>query len=260
MKSSVATGDTMAGDHTHVFALLGGGSYDQGVRRLPILPVLLLMAAPAYAQDDEVREEVHPTVQAHPLGVYAGVEPGEAQPPPAYRRVVRRQERRRGRRGLILTWPGFAPLGDGSSRFFIQTTQPMQPEVRQEEGRVVVLFRNTTIHVRNSGRWLETRFFNTPVLRARLERRRRDMALVLVMRSGVTATPRITSEAAPGGNFHYTYIDFAPGDYAPVVAEAPPRASTVPNPTQQQGGPPAAPARPVDPSIQALDDERPPAR
>lgn len=194
-------------------------------------------------------------LQPRPLGVYNGVEPGEAQPPPAYRRVVRRQQRRR-RRGLILTWPGFAPLGDGSSRFFVQTTQPLQPEVRQEEGRVVILFRNTTIHLRNSGRWLETRFFNTPVLRARLERRRRDMALVLVMRPDTRATPRITSEAAPGGNFHYTYIDFPPGDYAPVVAREPGRASTVPNPTQ--GGPPPAPARPVDPSIQAMDEERPP--
>jgi len=193
--------------------------------------------------------------QPRPVGVYNGVEPGEAQPPPAFRRVVRRQQRRS--RGQILTWPGFAPLGDGSSRFFIQTTNPVVSEVQVEDGRVVVLFRNTTIHLRNSGRWLETRFFNTPVLRARLERRRRDMALVLVMRPGAASMPRVNSEAAPGGNFHYTYIDFAPGNYAPVVAPSTPRASTVPNPTQQ---PPAAPPRRLDPSIQAMDNERPPGR
>lgn len=220
------------------------------------------LAAPAAAQDptesDTPRASVEASVPPRPLGVYDGVEPGEAQPPPAYRRVVRRESARRPAR--ILTWPGFAPLGDGSSRFFIQTTQPIAPELFVEEGRVVVLFRNTTIHVRNSGRWLETRFFNTPVMRARLERRRRDMALVLVLRANTAATPRIASEAAPGGNFHYTYIDFPPGNYAPVVAETPPRASTVPSPTQRGGQPPAAPARPLDPSIQALDDERPPQR
>ncbi|MEZ4335934.1 MAG: hypothetical protein R3B82_04840 [Sandaracinaceae bacterium] len=220
------------------------------------------LAAPAAAQDptesDTPRARVEASVPPRPLGVYDGVEPGEAQPPPAYRRVVRRERGRRPSR--ILTWPGFAPLGDGSSRFFIQTTQPMQPELLVEDGRVVVLFRNTTIHVRNSGRWLETRFFNTPVMRARLERRRRDMALVLVMRANAAVTPRIASEAAPGGNFHYTYIDFPPGDYAPVVAETAPRASTVPNPTARGAQPPPAPARPLDPSIQALDDERPPQR
>ncbi|MCB9591469.1 MAG: hypothetical protein H6719_01945 [Sandaracinaceae bacterium] len=228
------------------------------MRTLLLVALVLGIAAPAAAQDptESSSARVQPTAAPRPLGVYNGVEPGEAQPPPAYGRVVRRQRGRR--QGLILTWPGFAPLGDGSSRFFIQTTEPMAPELLVEEGRVVVLFRNTTLHLRNSGRWLETRFFNTPILRARLERRRRDMALVLILRPNTVATPRIASEAAQGGNFHYTYIDFPPGDYAPVVAETPPRASTVPNPTGRPGQPPAAPARPLDPSIQAMDDERPP--
>lgn len=228
-------------------------------RLILVLALALGAASPAAAQDptaSDTEARVEPSVAPRPLGVYNGVEPGEAQPPPAFGRVVRRQRAAR-RQGLILTWPGFAPLGDGSSRFFIQTTEPMAPELFVEEGRVVVLFRNTTIHLRNSGRWLETRFFNTPVLRARLERRRRDMALVLVMRAGAATTPRVASEAAPGGNFHYTYIDFAPGNYAPVVAESPPRASTVPNPTRD-GQPPPAPARPLDPSLRSLDDERPP--
>lgn len=236
---------------------MGWCSYDSDVQPWLAIPLLLGLTAPVAAQEHGRTDGVRPVLQPRPLGVYNGVEPGEAQPPPAYNRVVRRQRRGR-RRGLILTWPGFAPLGDGSSRFFVQTTEPMQPEVRQEEGRVVILFRNTSIHLRNSRRWLETRFFNTPILRARLERRRRDMALVLVMRGDVTATPRVSSEVAPGGNFHYTYIDFGPGDYAPIVAPEPGRASPVPPPTQ--GGPPGAPARPLDPSIQAMDEERPPRR
>lgn len=225
---------------------------------------LLLLAAPASAQDGEPTPQRSRArvITPRPVGVYAGVEAGEAQPPPAYRRVVRRQRRgRRGRRGRqILTWPGFSPLGDGGSRFFVQTTVPMQPEVRTEEGRVVVLFRNTAIHLTNSRRWLETRFFNTPVLRARLERRRRDMALVMRMRSGAAVQPRVSTEAAPGGNFHYVYIDFPPGDYAPVVSTVPGtntvRASDTPE--NPGGQPPPAPRRDVDPSLNAMDDERPP--
>lgn len=186
------------------------------------------------------------------------MEAGEAQPPPAYRRVVRRQRRRARRRRQILTWPGFSPLGDGGSRFFVQTTEPIQPEVHVEQGRVVVLFRNTTIHVRNSGRWLETRFFNTPVRRARLERRRRDMALVLYLRSGVTVQPRIRQEAAPGANFHYVYVDFPPGDYAPVVSTVPGTNTVRAADTPEH--PPEAPARELDPSLRAMDDERPPGQ
>ncbi len=195
---------------------------------------MLLLAAPGSAQDIRVREGA----DARPVGEYAGVEPGEAQPPPALGRVARRRARAP-RPSSILTWPGFTPLAGGGSRFFVQTTDPVMPEVRVEEGRVVLLFRNTRIHLRNSARWLETRFFDTPVARARLERRGRDMAFVLYLRA--PATPRLSTEPAPGGTFHYVYVDFPPGAYAP----APP----VPSP-------PPAPARPVDP---ALDDERPPA-
>lgn len=215
-----------------------------------VLITVLLLAAPAQAQ----LQLGEPPPEGRPLGIYAGVEPGEAVVPPAYRRIPRLQQRTR---ATILTWPGFAPLGDGGSRFFVQTTAPVQPEVRVEANRVIVLFRNTTIHVRNSGRWLETRFFNTPVMRARLERRRRDMALVLYMRG--PSTPMISSGA--NGAFHYTYVDFGPGSYAPVVNPLPGAGRGL-EPVESQGGlepvPPEAPMREIDPSIQALDNERPP--
>ncbi|MFK7987040.1 MAG: hypothetical protein AB8I08_13530 [Sandaracinaceae bacterium] len=223
-------------------------------RLLPCL--LLLVGAPASAQQGP-RASVTPT---RSVGHYAGVEAGSPQPPPAYRRVQRRRQRAR-RRGVILTWPGFAPLGNGGSRFFIQTADPVTPEMVVEQGRVVILFRNTTIHLRNSGRWLETRFFNTPVLRARLERRRRDMALVLHLRQAAqnTVTPRVHVEAAPNGSFHYVYIDFPPGEYAAVVA--PPTGVRPVGPRSgAPSGPPPAPARAADPSLDAMDNERPPGQ
>ncbi len=197
------------------------------------------------------------------MGDYEGVEPGEPKPPPAYDRVVRQQ--RRHAQTNILTWPGFSPLGDGGSRFFVQTTESVHPEVRVERNRVVVLFPRARVHVRNSARWLETQYFNTPVLRARLERRGRDMAFVLYLRA--PATPRVSTVPADvdGTHFHYVYIDFPPGQYAPVVSPppnegamarpAPPPASP---PAGGQSGPPPAPRRELDPSLRALDQERPP--
>ena len=222
---------------------------------LAVIAGSLALTSIAASQDGTVRPAA-PPVSPRPVGVYAGVEPGEAQPPPAFRRVVRREQRARAQ---ILTWPGFSPLGDGGSRFFVQTTQPVRAEVHAEQTRIVVVFPNTSVHLRNSRRWLETRFFNTPVTRARLERRRGGaMALVLHLRSGLVMNPRLSSEVSPGGNFHYTYIDFPPGDYAPIVA--PPPESTSSRASVRPSQPPAAPARQVDPALNAMDDEAPPRR
>jgi hypothetical protein len=222
------------------------------VRPALVFIVLVSIAGGAEAQI----QLVGPAAEGRPLGIYAGVEPGEAVVPPAYRRIPALMQRTR---ATILTWPGFSQRGDGGSRFFVQTTGPVATDVRVEQNRVVILFRNTTIHVRNSGRWLETRFFNTPVTRARLERRRRDMALVLYMRG--PATPVVSSGA--NGAFHYTYVDFGPGAYAPVVS-VPLGTGRGLEPVPEIRGtglepvPPQAPLREIDPSIQALDDERPP--
>ncbi|MCC6874880.1 MAG: hypothetical protein IT378_11295, partial [Sandaracinaceae bacterium] len=140
---------------------------------------LLLLAWPALGSAQVQVAVTEPAAGARPVGSYDGVEPGEAQPPPAMNRLGRPRRRGRPVPAAILTWPGFQPLGDGGSRFFVQTTQPVATRVLVEDARVVVVFPRTTIHLRNSARWLETRFFSTPVLRARLERRGRDMALVL---------------------------------------------------------------------------------
>jgi hypothetical protein len=217
------------------------------VRRLFTAGLVLAVAAPAAAQPLTLGQPPAPTSDPRPVGSYEGVEPGEPKPPPAYDRVMR-QERRHAETN-ILTWPGFTPRPDGGSRFFVQTTDPATPAVSVEEGRIVVLFRNARVHVRNSTRWLETEYFDTPVRRARLERRGHDMAFVLYLRA--PATPRVSTAPATDGGappFYYLYIDFPPGQHAPVAGSG----ATPP-------GPPPAPARELDPSLRALDDERPPS-
>ncbi len=139
----------------------------------------------------------------------------------------------------ILTWPGFQMLESGGSRFFVQTTGPVSTQVRVSPGRIEVMFPNTTIHLRNSSRWLETRFFDTPVIRARLERRGRDMVFVMQMRADLT--PRISTNEA--GGFVYTSIDFERGHFLPLTEPSAPESGHV------------GVARE---SARALDDERPP--
>ncbi|MGF1466192.1 MAG: hypothetical protein ACFCGT_08655 [Sandaracinaceae bacterium] len=165
---------------------------------------------------------VEPAPARRPVGAYAGVQPGGAQPPPAVDRLARRSARGPTQ---IVTWPGFAMLPDGSSRFFVQMTAPVTPTAEVQGSRLVVRLPRTRVHVRNSTRWLETRFFNTPVLRARLVRRGRDTALVLHLRA---PTPHQVRRAT-GGGFHYVYVDFPAGSYVEAPAP-PPAAATTPPP------------------------------
>lgn len=190
---------------------------------------------------------------------YEGVVPGSGHRPPAERRLARRDRSRRAAASII-TWPGFQPNSDGSSRFFVQTTATVSTTINRSEGRVEIVFPNTGTHLSNSRRWLETAFFETPVTRARLERRRRDMVLVLYLRADVV--PTVTSSTDANGYF-FTYVDFAAGHYLP---ETPPPLSEAPTRRLTDGDvgmvraesePPPPPVR-EDASIRAMDDERPP--
>ncbi|MEM9069864.1 MAG: hypothetical protein AAGE52_15235 [Myxococcota bacterium] len=144
---------------------------------------------------------------ARNVGDYAGVRPGSANQPPRMSRVQARRENAR-----LLTWPGFE-MRDNGSRFFLQLSTLIPTETTTSEGQFEVLLRGVTTHVRNTRRPLITRFFNTPVLSARVERRgRSDLAMVFKMRT--PSTPRISN--APGQDgFYFIYIDFPSGNYLP---------------------------------------------
>lgn len=143
---------------------------------------------------------------------------------------------------------------DGGSRFFVQTSAAVTASVSTSDGRVEIVFPNTTIHVSNSRRFLETAFFETPVVRAHLERRRNDMVLVMQMRANVV--PQISSAAESG--FFFTYIDFPAGQYRPAdlgPVQPPPQR----DPSGRAVVRPAAPESERDyPYDSAMDTERPP--
>jgi hypothetical protein len=157
-------------------------------------------------------QEVRPAGTPHNLTEYGGVAPGRANPPPAANRIASRRRGRRPAPTSIVTWPGFQMTSSGGSRFFVQTTAAVATRVSESDGRVEVLFPNTAIHLSNSGRWLETQFFETPVVRARFERRGNDMVLVMMMRAQVA--PQISNGSE--GTFSFTYIDFSAGHYRPA--------------------------------------------
>lgn len=140
-----------------------------------------------------------------PAAGYQGVVPGTGHAPP-------RAPSAGPGGALLLTWPGFQQRPDGASRFFLQTTGPVQVEQRTEEGRFVLVLKNTGIHLRNNRRRLETRYFNTPVSVAQVERRGRDVAFVLDLRAPVT--PVVSQEQAPNG-YNFVFLELPAGSYLP---------------------------------------------
>lgn len=173
---------------------------------------LLVALGHGYAQEGS-HAEVTPSRR---VGEYAGVQGGSATPPPRARALGRA-------RSTLITWPGFEPRQDGSSRFFLQLSAPVATETSSSEGRFEVLVRGASTHVRNTRRWLRTQHFNTPVTKARVERRgRRDLAFVFHLRANVT--PSVTSQSASGEagqSFHYVYVDFPAGNFRPEPTPAP---------------------------------------
>lgn len=139
---------------------------------------------------------------------YEGVVPNSNTPPPRVARVARES-------GVVLSWPGF--VAEGGGRFFVQSNHPIVPTVQFLGDRVELTFPRARVHLANSVRWLETQHFNTPVVRARLERRRHDVVLVLHLRTPMQ--PSVTQ--ANSGNFAYTYVDFPAGSYLPAPAPTP---------------------------------------
>jgi len=196
----------------------------------------------------------------HPLGSYQGVTPGESDAPPAEARARRRAEaarsgrRRRSAPVHLLTWPGFQAHEDGSSRFFLQTSSTVETSTSRAPGRFELILKNTRVHLRTNRLPLETRYFNTPVVRALVERRGHDLAIVFVLRAEVA--PRISTETASNG-YHYVFVDFPAGDYLPAELQAERAAPAHEDGSDDAEGPTGDPDAPPPGGIRVYDEAPP---
>jgi hypothetical protein len=188
---------------------------------------------------------------------YPGVRPGSGNPPPA--EDVARARAAHGER--LVTWPGFQMLADGRSQFFLQMSGPVRVTERRAAGRFELVLTNTSTHLRNTRRPLETRFFNTPVTRATVKRRgRKDLVVLFELRMHVT--PDVRTEARDDG-YQYVLVTFPAGQYVDGPAAAPASAEAgevaLPDDEQPDPSPPPPSERGTSgPPRQASDPERPP--
>src|SRR6476659_7905146 len=91
---------------------------------------------------------------------YAGVVPGTDTVPGSVAGAAGSQ--------TTVTWPGFQVLGDGGTRVFVQTSGPVQPELKRDGANWLVIIPGVLLPRGNVRLPLDTHFFNTPVTTARL--------------------------------------------------------------------------------------------
>jgi hypothetical protein len=172
------------------------------------------------ARADQLVPTDKPAGEAAPASdaKYGGVTPGSSTSNPLPQAPVSPPH---------LVWTGFQPTA-GGSRVFLQTTAPVEFEVKEgrasKGGRstLTVMLRGCRIHMANNRRRLDTRAFATPVQAISARQRRADIEVLITLREAANATSG--SEAGPNGS-RFVVLDFPPGKPAPIEERVPARAA-----------------------------------
>jgi hypothetical protein len=150
--------------------------------------------------------------------------------------------------GATAVMSGFETLDDGSTRLFVELSQPVSYDTRAGRSTVVYVLKSAYVDRHNNENPLVTTHFNTPVTSARLVPHGHDLWFVVDLRANVQ--PRAAMDAAKDGGATLK-VAFPKGDYLPpeVVSTSP----SVPSPPETTApAPPAAAATPpVKPVPQA---------
>lgn len=130
-----------------------------------------------------------PTYAApNPVGFYSGVSvQGNHVPPfPA---------KQTGAPPVVLTWTGFERAPEGSRVFFELSAEGVY-EVATDGLTLRIRMRNTKVNVRNNTRYLDLRYFKTPVRTVKVTRKGRDtLATVVLKRDAVPNVQIIDGKA-----------------------------------------------------------------
>jgi hypothetical protein len=137
--------------------------------------------------------------------------------------------------------PGFEMLPDGSTRLFVELSQPVSYDAKKGPGNLTYVLKGARVGRRNNSNPLVTVHFNTPVTSARLVPHGKDVWFVIDLRADVT--PTATMDTAKEGPATLR-IDFPKGAYVSTPALPPP----VEPPAGSESPPPASPAPSAAPS------------
>jgi hypothetical protein len=134
--------------------------------------------------------------------------------------------------------PGFETLADGSSRLFVELSQPVPFEAKAGHDAVTYVLKGAHVDRRNNYNPLVTVHFNTPVTRARLVPHGKDLWFVVDLRAKVQPTAAMET-AKDGGAI--LRIEFPKGDYLAGAPRPAPTNATTSSPPASSAGPATKP-------------------
>jgi hypothetical protein len=104
-----------------------------------------------------------------------------------------------------VVWTGFQMTGEGS-RVYLQASNDVEVSVQSEKSGLTVTVRNCRLHLRNGGRPLDTRFFQTPVTSVAVNQRKKDVLLHIGLKEAIAdVVPH--KETGPEGS-QFWVLDF----------------------------------------------------
>jgi hypothetical protein len=129
----------------------------------------------------------------------------------------------------VVTWPGFQMIpGSGGSRVFVQilkgstidaVDQPVRvddPPFKVGPNTLVYRFPESIVLLKNNYNPLISKYFNTPVLKAKMKRFKKRVYLVIELR---TAVAPLREKFLPYQNdLYFFFIEFESGSYLPKPA------------------------------------------
>lgn len=152
-----------------------------------------------------------PTYAApNPTGFYSGVSvQGNHVPPfPA---------KQTGAPPVVLTWTGFERAPEGS-RVFFELSAEATHEVTNDGLTLRIRMRNTKVNVRNNTRYLDLRYFRTPVRTVKVTRKGRDTVATVVLKREAVPTVQIIDGKA---GYKLLVVQFADAETSEADAYGP---------------------------------------
>lgn len=142
----------------------------------------------------------------NPVGFYSGVSVQGNHVPPFPAKHV-------GAPPVVMTWTGFERAPEGS-RVFFQLSAEATHEVTTDGLVLKIRMRNTKVNVRNNMRYLDLRYFETPVRTVKVTRKGRDTVATIALKRDAVPTVQIIDGKA---GYKLLVVQFSDG----VPAELP---------------------------------------
>ncbi len=153
---------------------------------------------PRYVRSGELVE-----VAPNPEGYYSGVSLDGNHVPPFPARSL-------GTKPALLTWTGFERT-TGGSRVFFEVSADVASKLDIKGSTITLRLVNTRINVRNNARYLDLRWFRTPVRSIKVSKKGKDTLATVVLKRDASPT-LVVMEGKEG--YRLVVLEFAGGTEA----------------------------------------------